>query len=209
MRVSLVMTAQDAGGLRPEAAAAVESVSVEPVTRWGAAVADASDAPFRDRDTAVVALFAAHHARLVGLARLLVDDLATAEDVVQEAFTALYHRWSRLRDPQAAASYLQSSVLNGARSSLRRRRTVLSLVREKPVPLPSAEQTAVGHETRRELITSLGLLPGRQREVLVLRYYLDLSEAEIAATLSISRGSVKKHASRALTALSARLEAAQ
>ncbi len=163
----------------------------------------------RDREAAVVALFAIHHARLVGLARLLVDDLPTAEDVVQEAFAALYQRWSRLRDPQAAGSYLQSSVLNGARSSLRRRRTMLSLVREKPVPLPSAEQIAVGHETRREVIQSLHLLPGRQREVLVLRYYLDLSEAEIAATLSISRGSVKKHASRALTALSARLEAAQ
>ena len=172
-------------------------------------MSDPAVQPFRDRDTAVVALFAAQHGRLVGLARLLVDDLPTAEDVVQEAFTALYHRWSRLRDPQSAASYLQSSVLNGARSSLRRRRTMRNLVWEKPVPLPSAEQTAVGHETRRELIKSIGLLPGRQREVLVLRYYLDLSEVEIAAALSISPGSVKKHASRALSTLSSRLEAAQ
>ncbi|HTC67932.1 MAG TPA: SigE family RNA polymerase sigma factor [Acidothermaceae bacterium] len=172
-------------------------------------MSDSTAAQLRDREAAVVVLFAIHHARLVGLARLLVDDLPTAEDVVQEAFTALYQRWPRLRDPQAAGSYLQSSVLNGARSSLRRRRTMLSLVREKPVPLPSAEQVAVGHETRREVIQSLHQLPGRQREVLVLRYYLDLSEAEIAATLSISRGSVKKHASRALTALSARLEPAQ
>jgi RNA polymerase sigma-70 factor (sigma-E family) len=194
----------DTGGLRPASA-----VSAEWATGWGAAMSDATVGPFVDRDTAVVALFAAHHRRLVGLARLLVDDLPTAEDVVQEAFTALYHRWSRLRDPQSAASYLQSSVLNGARSSLRRRRTVRNVVFEKPVPLPSAEQTAVGHETHRELIKSIGLLPGRQREVLVLRYYLDLSEFEIAAALSISRGSVKKHASRALSTLSSRLEAAQ
>ena len=198
------MKPRDTGGAQSASAATVEWA-----TGWGAAMSDPAVRPFRDRDTAVVALFAAHHGRLVGLARLLVDDLPTAEDVVQEAFTALYHRWSRLRDPQSAASYLQSSVLNGARSSLRRRRTVRNLVWEKPVPLPSAEQTAVGHETRRELIKLIGLLPGRQREVLVLRYYLDLSEVEIAAALSISPGSVKKHASRALSTLSSRLEAAQ
>jgi RNA polymerase sigma-70 factor (sigma-E family) len=197
------MNAGDARGL-PQAAAEIGSA-----TGWRAPVSDSTVVQLRDREAAVVALFATHHARLVGLARLLVDDLPTAEDVVQEAFAALYQRWPRLRDPQAAGSYLQSSVLNGARSSLRRRRTVLGLVREKPVPLPSAEQIAVGHETRREVIQSLRQLPGRQREVLVLRYYLDLSEAEIAAMLSISRGSVKKHASRALTALSARLEATQ
>jgi RNA polymerase sigma-70 factor (sigma-E family) len=198
------MNAHDAGGLQAEAVAEVWSAP-----GWRDSVAESPAVPSRDRESAVVSLFASHHARLVGLARLLVDDLPTAEDVVQEAFTALYQRWSRLRDPQAAGSYLQSAVLNGARSSLRRRRTVLNLVREKPVPLPSAEQIAVSHETRREILQSLHQLPGRQREVLVLRYYLDLSEAEIAATLSISRGSVKKHASRALTALSARLEAAQ
>jgi RNA polymerase sigma-70 factor (sigma-E family) len=198
------MNAHDAGGLQPEAVAEIWTA-----TERRDSVADSTAVQLRDRESAVVALFATHHARLVGLARLLVDDLPTAEDVVQEAFAALYQRWSRLRDPQAAGSYLQSSVLNGARSSLRRRRTMFSLVREKPVPLPSAEQIAVGHETRREVIQSLRQLPGRQREVLVLRYYLDLSEAEIAATLSISRGSVKKHASRALTTLSARLEAAQ
>jgi RNA polymerase sigma-70 factor (sigma-E family) len=198
------MNAHDVGGLQPEAVADAWSA-----TERRALVADSTAVPLRDRDSAVVALFATHHARLVGLARLLVDDLPTAEDVVQEAFASLYQRWSRLRDPQAAGSYLQSSVLNGARSSLRRRRTVFNLVREKQVPLPSAEQIVVGHEARREVIQSLRQLPGRQREVLVMRYYLDLSEAEIAAALSISRGSVKKHASRALTALSARLEAAQ
>jgi RNA polymerase sigma-70 factor (sigma-E family) len=172
-------------------------------------MADTAVTSFRTRDDAVAALFATEHRRLVGLARLLVDDLPTAEDVVQEVFAALYHRWSRLRDPQAAASYLQSSVLNGARSTLRRRRSALAVVRDSPAPQASAEQTALGHQTHRDLIASLGRLPVRQREVIVLRYYLDLSEAEIATALAISRGSVKKHASRALTTLSAQPEASR
>lgn len=162
-----------------------------------------------DRDRAITALFAAHHTRLVGLARLLVDDLPTAEDVVQDAFTSLYRRWPWLRDRNAAVAYLQASVANGARSNLRRRRTARSVHHEEPEPVPSAEATVVHGEDRRSLITALTYLPLRQRQVLVLRYYLDQDESEIAETLSISRGSVKKHASRALAALTVRLEAAQ
>ena len=163
----------------------------------------------RDRDEAISALFVTHHARLVGLARLLVDDLPTAEDVVQDAFTSLYRRWPWIRDHSAALSYLQASVANGARSSLRRRRTVRSTVLEEPADMPSAESTAVDHDDHRRLVHALAQLPVRQRQVLVLRYYLDQSEAEIATTLSISRGSVKQHASRGLAALSGRLEAAR
>ena len=163
----------------------------------------------RDRDEAITALFVTHHARLVGLARLLVDDLPTAEDVVQDAFTSLYRRWPWIRDRGAALSYLQASVANGARSSLRRRRTVRRTALDKPPDMPSAEAAAVVHDDHRRLISALTQLPARQRQVLVLRYYLDQSEAEIAATLSISRGSVKQHASRGLAALSGRLEAAR
>ena len=163
----------------------------------------------QDRDEAVAALFAAHHARLVGLAQLLVDDLPTAEDVVQDAFTALYRRWPWIRDRSAALSYLQASVANGGRSSLRRRRTVRATDLGKPGVAPSAESSAVANDDRRRLIAALRTLPPRQRQVLVLRYYLEQSEAEIAQSLSISRGSVKQHASRALAALNARLEAAR
>lgn len=163
----------------------------------------------RDRDDAVSALFIAHHARLVGLARLLVDDLYTAEDVVQDAFTSLYRRWSWIRDPNAALSYLQASVANGARSKLRRRRTTRNALLVLPGTMPSAETAAVANEDNRRLMTALCRLPQRQRQVIVLRYYLDQSEAEIAETLSISRGSVKQHASRALTALTGQLEAAR
>jgi RNA polymerase sigma-70 factor (sigma-E family) len=161
-----------------------------------------------DRDAAVTALFLAHHRRLVGLARLLVDDQQSAEDVVQDAFGQLHRRWSWLRDKDAAVAYLQTAVVNGSRSTLRRRR-----VRRRedsvvlPADAPSAELSAVVEEDHRELRAAIAGLSQRQRQVLVLRYYLDLSEAEIAQSLDISRGSVKQHAARGMAALSARLEA--
>jgi RNA polymerase sigma-70 factor (sigma-E family) len=177
----------------------------------GGSVRESADGPAR-RDEAVTALFVAHHARLVGLAYLLVDDVATAEDVVQDAFTALYRRWSWVRDHGAALAYLQTSVVNGARSNLRRRarRTRESdrdRDRDRDREAPSPESTVVAREDERRLEAALLQLPIRQRQVLVLRYYLDQSEAEIASTLSISRGTVKQHASRALAALHLRLEA--
>lgn len=163
----------------------------------------------RDREGAISALFLAHHARLVGLARLVVDDLPSAEDVVQDAFVALYRRWPWMRDRGAALSYLQTSVVNGARSGLRRRRTIRNYRPDPPPVIPSAENQALAHEVRQELVASLATLPTRQRQVLVLRYYLDQTEAEIAHTLSISAGSVKQHASRGLASLAQRLETAR
>jgi RNA polymerase sigma-70 factor (sigma-E family) len=161
-----------------------------------------------DRESAVTALFTAHHTRLVIVAQMLVDDVGTAEDVVQDAFAALYRRWPYLRDKGAAIGYVQASVVNGARSHLRRRRGL----RFEPVDdaadpaTPAADEQVLRDEAQRALAAGLAALPLRQRQVVVLRYYLDQSEAEIASTLSISRGSVKKHASRALTALALRLE---
>ncbi|MDQ1706310.1 MAG: hypothetical protein QOF18_2676 [Frankiaceae bacterium] len=163
--------------------------------------------PGGDRDSALSALFAAHHRGLVGLAYLLVDDLPTAEDVVQDAFLALHRRWIWLRDPNAAYEYVRTAVLNGSRSQLRRRRIRTERVAGASRPVPSAETTAVEHAEHQELLTLVAQLPERQRQVLVLRYYLEQSEAEIARTLSISAGSVKQHASRGIAALSTRLEA--
>ena len=162
------------------------------------------------RTDAVANLFVAHHRRLVGLAALLVDDRATAEDVVQEAFVNLHRRWSHLRDPSAAVTYLNRAVVNGGRDRLRHgRRGTALLPRMVPVPegRPSAEQDAVRHEEADRLWRAITALPYRQRQVLVLRYYLDQSEAEIAETLEVSRGSVKRHASRGLAALARDLEA--
>lgn len=160
----------------------------------------------RERDAAVTALFAAHYRRLVGIARLLVDDTATAEDVVQDAFVGVYARWPWIRDKSSAVGYLETSVVNGARSNLRRRRTARLLQLPTSPDEPSAEATAVVAESSRALRHALAALPLRQRQVLVLRFYLDRPEADIAATLGISTGSVKQHASRALAALSSHVE---
>lgn len=149
-------------------------------------------------------LFFAHHRRLVGLASLLVSDQQSAEDVVQEAFAGLYRRWRQLRDPNAAVTYLNRAVVNGSRDSLRRRRragaAMLRLV-PRSEQLTSAEHEVVEHQEADRLWAAVTALPTRQRQVLVLRYYLDQSEAEIADTLEISSGSVKTHASRGIAAL--------
>jgi RNA polymerase sigma-70 factor (sigma-E family) len=157
-----------------------------------------------DPGQVVSRLFVGHHRRLVGLASLLVDDRQTAEDVVQEAFAGLYRHGSRLRDPEAAVGYLNRAVVNASRDSLRRRRragtAVLQLV-PRSEELSSAEHDAVAHHDAHRLWAAVTALPTRQRQVLVLRYYLDQSEAEIAETLNVSRGSVKRHASRGVAAL--------
>jgi RNA polymerase sigma-70 factor (sigma-E family) len=158
-------------------------------------------------DQGVTALFTAHYARFVRLATFLVDDRGTAEDVVMDAFAALHRRWRWLGPPNDAHRYLQTSVVNGARSKLRRRR--LSRVREGPERVevtPSAESSAMARIERRRLLDHTRGLPVRQRQVIVCRYYLNMTEAQIADQLGISRGSVKKHASRAIAALSARMK---
>ena len=159
-----------------------------------------------DRDAAVTALFRTHYARMLGLARLLVDDRSTAEDVVQEAFGELHRRWDRLRDPEQALGYLRTAVLNGARSHLRRRRTLRAWRPQRPADAPSAESVVVHDDEQRRALQGLVRLPQRQREVLVLRYFFDLPEAQIAADLGISAGSVKQHAFRGLSTLAARLQ---
>ena len=163
------------------------------------------------RTEAISELFLAHHRRLVGLASLLVDDRLTAEDIVQEAFAGLYRRWTHLRDPHAAVTYLNRAVVNGGRDELRHgRRVVAGLRRMTPQSeeLASAERAAVEHAEADRLWQAIRQLPHRQRQVLVLRYYLDQTEAQIADTLEVSVGSVKQHASRGLAALARSLETA-
>jgi RNA polymerase sigma-70 factor (sigma-E family) len=168
-----------------------------------------STAPRWDADSAVDELYAAHYRRLVRLAVLLVRDVETAEEVVQDAFVAMHGRWRTLRDPDKGLAYLRQAVVNRSRSVLRHRgveaRHTPPVVRDRP----GADDDTVAAERRAQVLDALRELPGRQREVLVLRYYLDLSEAEIADALGISRGAVKSHASRGATALRSLLEDAR
>ena len=143
-------------------------------------------------------LYRDHRMWLVRLAVLLVDEPATAEDVVQEAFTGLHRHWSGLRDEAAAVGYLRTAVVNGSRSVLRRRRTAREYVAPHQVNARSAESLAMLSAEHQAVVDALGTLPPRQREVLVLRYYGGLSEAEIAEAAGITRGTVKSTASRAL-----------
>lgn len=164
--------------------------------------------PRQSRDAAVTALFRSEHGRLVAYARLFVDDRQTAEDVVQESFAGLYRRWHVIADEQAACAYLRTAVANGCRSALRRRRTSRGFRPPPPEDAPSAEAVVVRREDHRQVLAGLARLPLRQREVLVLRYFFDLTETQIAAELAISRGSVKQHAARGLSSLSTCIGAA-
>ncbi len=166
--------------------------------------AEASDA-----DWAVTALFRDHHLELVRLALVMVGDMATAGDVVQDAFEHLHKRWPRLREPGSGLAYARSSVLNGCRSVHRRSAVARRHVARLAGPSGAGPDAEAVLADRGELLTALRGLPRRQREVLVLRYYADLDVAEIAATLRISPGAVRSTASRGLAALAQSLGRAE
>ena len=149
-------------------------------------------------DEALERLYAAHWRRLVRLSVLLVRDVGTAEEVVQDAFIAVHRRWGRLRDPDKALAYLRQTVVNRSRSALRHRTVVARHAARETVQANGAPADApvMAAARRAAVLDAMRSLPERQREVLALRYYLDLSEAEIADALGISRGAVKSHASR-------------
>jgi RNA polymerase sigma-70 factor (sigma-E family) len=159
-------------------------------------------------DEAVTHLFTAHYRPLVRLATLLLHDNGRAEEIVQDAYVALHGHWRRLRDADKALAYLRATVVNRSRSALRHRKVVdrhLALARPAP-DAPSAEAGALDALRHDTVVAALRGLPTRQREALVLRYYLDLSEADIAATMGCSRGAVKSHTSRGMAALRETLE---
>jgi RNA polymerase sigma-70 factor (sigma-E family) len=157
-------------------------------------------------ELAVIELYSMHYLSLVRLAAMLVRDMPTAEEVVQDAFIAMHDGWDRLRDSEKALAYMRQAVVNRSRSVLRHR-MVVEKNAPKPAPdMPSAEHGAMTLLERSEVVAALRDLPGRQREAIVLRYYADLSEAEIAAAMHISRGAVKSHTARGMAALRAALE---
>jgi RNA polymerase sigma-70 factor (sigma-E family) len=159
-----------------------------------------------DADAAVEELYATHYRRLVRLSVLLVRDPETAEEVVQDSFVAMHGRWRSLRDPDQGLAYLRQTVVNRSRSVLRHRGVQAAYSPPAAADRPGADEDALVSERRARVLDALRGLPERQREVLALRYYLDLSEADIAETLGISRGAVKSHAWRGVQALRTLME---
>jgi len=170
--------------------------------RDGLAALAAPARPGRGDAAAVVtSLFREHHLELVRLAMVMVGDLATAEDVVQDAFERLHRGWRGLRQPSSSLAYVRSSVLNGCRSVHRRAAVARKHAPALARPDASAPDAASVTDDRGEMVAALRLLPRRQREVLVLRYYLDLDVAEIADTLRISPSAVRATNTRGLASL--------
>jgi len=167
---------------------------------------DADHGAFDDHraDAELERLYDEHYLRLVRLSVLLLGDVGRAEEVVQDSFVAIYQRMRGSGDGAMVANapaYLRQTVVNRSRSVLRHRKVVAKHPDEEPTAAPGADDHLLHGVRRRLVIDALARLPRRQREVLVLRHYLDLSEREIAETLRISPGAVKSHASRGAAAL--------
>jgi RNA polymerase sigma-70 factor (sigma-E family) len=156
----------------------------------------------------VAALYQAHARGLVKLAVLMVGDQLTAEDVVQDAFLGLYRRWPALRDQEKALSYVRASVLNGCRTIHRGKYRRGHVSPKDSGHVESAEATAMLGEAHREVLAALRRLPARQREAVVLRYYLDMTEDQAAQAMGVSRGTVKSATSRGIAALARMLKEA-
>lgn len=173
----------------------------------GAGPPDRSIATVLRQTLDLPALFDEHYLHLVRLAAQLVDDVASAEDVVQDVFTRLQMRRQTVLTEEPLA-YLRTAVLNTARSALRRRRTARAFLgrgHRPPEQVESADRPVLLQWDQDRILRAISRLPSRQREVIVLRYYEDLSIAETAAMLGISQGAVSSSASVALSTLSARL----
>jgi RNA polymerase sigma-70 factor (sigma-E family) len=149
---------------------------------------------------AVTALYHEHALSLIRVAHIMLGNRAAAEDVVQDAFCGLFRRWGHLADKDKALGYIRSSVLNGCRTVLRRSRLQNRIMTYQPAAV-SAEAVALSSEERREVVRALRRLPERQREVLVLRYYLDLTDEQIADDLGITPSTIRSTRHRALAAL--------
>jgi RNA polymerase sigma-70 factor (sigma-E family) len=160
-----------------------------------------------EADRALTAMYDAEYRSLVRMSAVMLGDVGSAEEVVQESFIAVHKAWLGLRDMDKAVHYLRRSVLNRSRSVLRHRAVVDRHTPKHEPEMPSAEQAAIARLERSAVISALRSLPDRQREALVLRFYLDLSEEQVAAAMKISTGAVKSHTSRGKAALRSVLEA--
>ncbi|MFZ3569703.1 SigE family RNA polymerase sigma factor [Streptomyces sp. BH097] len=197
------------GTRRVRAAGGMPVIAPMPAARPARVPAQGADESMTQAGTSVDHLtetYRAHYRSLLGLAALLLDDTASCEDVVQEAFIRVHSARKRVRDPQKTLAYLRQTVVNLSRSTLRRRILGLKLL-TKPMPdMASAEEGAYDLLERDALKKALRGLQRRQREVLVLRYFADMTEAQVAESLGISLGSVKAYGSRGIAALRVAME---
>jgi RNA polymerase sigma factor (sigma-70 family) len=157
----------------------------------------------------VTELYQLHRLGLIGTALVLTGDRPTAEDVVQDAFAGLYRAMPRLADPDKALGYVRASVINGCRLVHRARTRSLRLHSQFRPDQPvawSAESAVLAREESRLALQAVARLRGRAREVLAMRYLLDMSDGEIATALGVSKGTVSSTASRALAALATALK---
>jgi RNA polymerase sigma-70 factor (sigma-E family) len=156
----------------------------------------------------VTRLYRMHGGDLIRIAAVMLGSRSAAEDAVQDAFCGLFRKWHQLADPDKALPYVRSAVMNRCRSELRRQARLERRAdrHHRPLGAESPEQAAILGEEHRDVLAALRRLPDRQREVLILRYFMDLPEPEIAAAMGISQGTVKSTTSRATAALARRLK---
>jgi RNA polymerase sigma-70 factor (sigma-E family) len=151
---------------------------------------------------ALAHVYASARPRLIGFARTVLADADGAEEVVQEAFARTLAHWDRVQDKDDPLPYLRSVILNLCRGRFRRRPTPLRPEQDEP----SAESVAGRAARRAAVVDAMATLPERQREVVALRYFGELSTEETAEALGISPGTVKTHLHRATQALASRLQ---
>ncbi|GAA2776900.1 SigE family RNA polymerase sigma factor [Saccharopolyspora taberi] len=168
-----------------------------PATAWP----DGGSAAMDELTARLTDLYQEHYRQLLRIAVLLVDDRASAEDIVQDAFVRVFDSRSRLRDPDKALAFLRQAVLNRARSILRRRMVAKKYQPRLATSDSLPDDTGRGVD-RAVLAAALAQLPRRQREAVVLRYYADLSEARTAEVMGCSQGAVKSYCSRGVARLS-------
>jgi len=159
-----------------------------------------------EADLAITAMYDTEYRSLVRMSAVLLGDVASAEEIVQDSFIATRAAWRGLRDIDKGVNYLRRTVMNRSRSQLRHRVVVDKHMPASEPDMPSAEQAALAALQRAAVVAALRTLPTRQREALVLRFYLDLSEEQVAAAMQISQGAVKSHTARGKAALRSLLE---
>lgn len=159
-----------------------------------------------DADRAVTVLYSEHYGSLVRMAALLVGDVTVAETVVQDSFVAMHGTWRRIRESDRALPYLHQCLVNRSRSMLRQHNRASRKAAKPAAGVPGADGDA---PTLLEfaVVKALQALPLQQREALVLTLYGELTEAQAASAMGISRGAVKNELSRAVEALRAGLGA--